>query len=69
MTLPINDDLRQAIAKATKEVGQPAKVGSLLVAWLNDMSQQELDKSEHGRHLDLVRGAVALKNAEASDED
>ena len=67
--MPINDELREAIVQATRELGQPAKLSQLLNAWLDDMSQQELDNTEHARHLDHVRAAVDLKTTGEADED
>ena len=67
--MSINDELRRGVERAIRDIGQPANLSSRLVAWLNEMSQRELSKQEHSRHLLNVRNAVDVAGIGGSDED
>jgi hypothetical protein len=69
MKLTINNELKNGIETATKEFDQAPALAQRLVAWLNDMSQRDLTKQEHSRHLENVRKAVDLSGGEAKHED
>lgn len=49
-----------ALRQAVQEHKQPAGLEKALVAWLNAMSENELDQGDHKRHLESVKHAVQL---------
>lgn len=49
-----------ALKQAIQEQNQPASLEKALVAWLNAMSENELDQGDHRRHLESVKHAVQL---------
>lgn len=69
MKLPINEELKRGIERATRDLGQPASLSQRLVAWLNEMSERELTKQDQSRHLSIVRSAVGGLGGEEQDEN
>lgn len=69
MKLPINDELKRGIERAVSELQQPSAVAQRLVAWLNEMSQRELTKTENSRYLQGVKNAIKVEGAGGNDEN
>lgn len=59
----LDEALRGAIVAVVKDAGQPDAVASRLLAWLEELSQQELGKDEQTRFFDMVRDELAIEGA------
>ena len=58
--------LEEAIAKVTRDAGQPESVARRLIAWLRRMSEMELVKEDNARFLSDVCHEIRLVG---DDED
>ena len=65
--MALDPALAGALKAATKESGQPDAVANRLLAWLTQMSDQDLSRDARGQFYDEVRQALVLP--EAGDAD
>jgi len=65
--MALDPALAGALKAATKELGQPDAVANRLLAWLTQMSDQDLSRDARGQFYDEVRQALLLP--EAGDAD
>jgi len=65
--MALDPALAGALKAATKELGQPDAVANRLLAWLTQMSDQDLSRDARGQFYDEVRQALVLP--EAGDAD
>jgi len=65
--MALDPALAGALKSATKELGQPDAVANRLLAWLTQMSDQDLSRDARGQFYDEVRQALVLP--EAGDAD
>ena len=58
--MAIDVEVIKAISKAVEEENQPDKVAKRVIAWLNKLSEESLNKEENSRHLDTVLKAIKI---------
>ncbi len=65
--MALDPALASALKTAAKEAGQSEAVANRLLAWLTQMSDQELSVDARGAFYDEVRQALTLPEANDAD--
>lgn len=63
----LDEALKEAIISVVSDAGQPKAVASRLLAWLEELSKQELGKDEQSRFFEMVRDELVLKETGHGD--
>lgn len=61
--------IAEAIRESVREANQPDSAAEYLIAWLNKMSDSELNATEKSQRLNLVYDAIILEELENGDEN
>lgn len=65
--MALDPALAGALKTAAKEAGQPDAVANRLLAWLTQMSDNELSRDARGQFYDEVRQALLLPESQGED--
>lgn len=67
--MALNDELKKGVEQAVREMDQPPALAAALNAWLNELSQRDLNNQESSRHLQSAQNAVVTAAGDVADED
>ncbi|MEJ0076822.1 MAG: CxC ATPase DNA modification system associated small protein [Alphaproteobacteria bacterium] len=62
--MALDPELEDAIRAVVKDEKQPAAVAQRLIAWLKGLSDGEMGQEDRSRHLESVRNALKLDEAQ-----
>lgn len=62
--MSLDSELVNAIAEVCREMGQPERVEKRLVAWLKECSEKQLTVAQDTEHLELLRQAIVVNDAD-----
>jgi hypothetical protein len=69
MKLPLDIELEEAVKTAVKANGQPENVAKRLIAWLHELSGNEISADDQLKHLETVLGAILEPAREVENGD
>ncbi len=58
--MALDRELEEAVRSVVAENKQPAAVSQRIIAWLKELSENDLGPEDKNRHLDNVRSALKL---------
>lgn len=60
--MAIDAEVEAAVKEVFAEKNQPEAAARRFVAWLNDMSERELEPNENIEHLEVLRSKLIIRS-------